>query len=77
MKPLPYPVQLGAMNTGYRSADALIDEFRISSERRFDGPFVAARPFDADDQTLTLFHFDGDLDAETPAGCQAVSGPVQ
>ncbi len=27
--------------------------------------------------TLALFHFDGELDAEIPAGCEAVVGPVQ
>jgi len=26
---------------------------------------------------LAMFHFDGDLNAETPAGCQLVPGPVQ
>jgi hypothetical protein len=77
MKALPFPVQIGAMNTGYRPADALIDELRISSVRRYDGPFAPARAFDADNQTLALFHFDGDLAAETPPGCRAVPGPVQ
>jgi hypothetical protein len=77
MKPLPYPVQIGSMNTGYRPADALIDDLRISSGRRYDGPFVPARPLDGDNRTLALFHFDGDLNAETPAGCQAGPGPVQ
>lgn len=77
MKPLPYPVQIGSMNTGYRPADALVDELRISSVRRYDGPFVATRRLDADSRTLTLFHFDGDLDAEKPTGCQAVPGAVQ
>ena len=77
MKPLPFPVQIGSMNTGYRPADALIDEFRISSVRRYADSFVPARVFDADDRTLTLFHFDGDLNAEAPPGCRAVPGPVQ
>jgi len=53
------------------------DELRISSVRRYDDSFVPARPFDADNRTLTLFHFDGDLNAETPAGCRAMPGPVQ
>jgi hypothetical protein len=77
MKPLPFPVQLGSMNTGYRPADALIDEFRISSAPRYRGPFAPARRPDADAATLALFHFDGNLDAEAPNGCQAVAGPVQ
>ncbi|UCF66335.1 MAG: hypothetical protein JSV80_11105 [Acidobacteriota bacterium] len=77
MKPLPFPVQIGSMNTGYRPADALIDELRISSVRRYDGSFVPVRPFDADNQTLALFHFDGDLAAEIPPGCRAVPGSVQ
>jgi len=77
MKPLPYPVQVGAMNTGYRPADALIDGLRISSVRRYSDSFVPPRRPDADSATLALFHFDGSLGAETPANCQAVPGPVQ
>ena len=77
MKPLPFPVQLGSMNTGYRPAESLIDELRISSVRRYEGNFVPTRRFDPDDRTLTLFHFDGDLDAAKPSGCRAVPGPVQ
>jgi len=77
MKPLPFPVQVGSMNTGYRPADAWIDELRISSVRRYDKSFVPEKRFDADNRTLALFHFDGDLDAETPAGSQFVPGPVQ
>ena len=77
MKPLPFPVQLGSMNTGYRPADALFDEVRISSVRRYDGAFVPEKRLEPDAATLALFHFDGDLDAEIPAGCEAVVGPVQ
>jgi len=77
MKPLPFPVQLGSMNTGYRPADALIDELRISSVRRYHEAFVPAKRLEKDDATLTLFHFDGNLDAETPTNCQAAPGPVQ
>jgi hypothetical protein len=77
MKPLPFPVQVGSMNTGYRPADAPIDELRISAARRYSEPFVSAKRLDADSATLALFHFDGDLGAETPAGCQAAAGPVQ
>jgi hypothetical protein len=77
MKPLPFPIQAGSMNTGYRPADALIDELRISSARRYSGSFVPAKRLDADSATLALFHFDGDLGAEIPAGCQAAAGPVQ
>lgn len=77
MKPLPFPIQLGSMNTGYRPADALIDELRISSVRRYNEAFVPAKHLDQDHATLTLFHFDGNLDAEAPAGCQAIPGPVQ
>lgn len=76
-KPLPFPVQVGSMNTGYRPADAWIDELRISSVRRYDKSFAPKRRFGADSRTLALFHFDGDLDAETPTGCQLVPGPVQ
>lgn len=77
MKPLPFPVQLGSMNTGYRPADALIDELRISSVRRYDDAFVPEKRLEPDAATLALFHFDGDLQAKIPANCQAVPGPVQ
>lgn len=77
MTPLPFPVQVGSMNTGYRPADASIDELRISSVRRYRDSFVPAKRFDADRATLVLFHFDGTLDAEAPVGCQAIAGPVQ
>ena len=77
MKPLPFPVQLGSMNTGYRPADALIDEVRISSVRRYDSAFAPEKRMEQDAATLTLFHFDGDLQAEIPPNCRAVPGPVQ
>jgi hypothetical protein len=77
MKPLPFPVQLGSMNTGYRPADALFDELRISSVRRYDRTFVPEKRLEQDAATLTLFHFDGDLQAEIPPNCRAVPGPVQ
>jgi hypothetical protein len=77
MNPLPFPVQVGSMNTGYRPADALIDELRISSVRRYDEAFVPVKRLDKDSTTLTLFHFDGNLDAETPANCRANPGPIQ
>ena len=77
MKPLPFPIQLGSMNTGYRPANALIDELRISSVCRYDETFVPGKRLDQDDATLTLFHFDGSLKADAPANCQAVPGPVQ
>jgi hypothetical protein len=50
---------------------------RISAVRRYDEAFVPARRVEKDNATLTLFHFDGNLDAEAPAGCQAMPGPVQ
>jgi hypothetical protein len=65
------------MNTGYRPADALIDELRISPVRRYDDAFVPEKRMEQDAATLALFHFDGDLRAEIPTGCQAVPGPVQ
>ena len=60
MKPLPFPVQLGSMNTGYRPADALIDELRIGSVRRYDRAFVPEKRMKQDAATLALFHFDDD-----------------
>ena len=77
MKPLPFPVQVGSMNTGYRPADASIDELRISSVRRYSGSFVPTKRFETDEAALALFHFDGNLGAETPDGCEAAVGPVQ
>ena len=77
MKPLPFPVQLGSMNTGYRAADALIDELRISAVRRYDNAFFPEKHLKQDAATLALFHFDGSLKADTPANCQATPGPVQ
>ena len=76
MKPLPFPVQVGSMNTGYRPADALIDELRISAVSRYSDWFVPAKRLETNEATLALFHFDGDVGAETPAGCQAVAPPV-
>ncbi|MBE3096950.1 MAG: hypothetical protein IMZ44_07440 [Planctomycetes bacterium] len=77
MKPLPYPVQIGAMNTGFRPADALMDALRISAVRRYRSSFTPERRLASDEQTLVLFRFDGNLAAETPTGCLAVPGPVQ
>jgi len=50
---------------------------RISSVRRYSDSFVPDRRLETDSPTLALFHFDGDLGAATPAGCQAAAGPVQ
>jgi len=77
MKPLPLPIQVGSRNTGCRPADALIDELRISSVRRYSDSFVPAKRLETDKATLAQFRFDGNLGAETPARCRAVAGPVQ
>jgi hypothetical protein len=50
---------------------------RISSVRRYNEVFVPGKRLEKDNTTLTLFHFDGSLDAEIPAGCRAVAGPAQ
>jgi len=50
---------------------------RISSVCRYDEAFVPAQRLDQDDATLTLFHFDGSLNAAAPAGCQATPDPVR
>ncbi|HID05587.1 MAG TPA: hypothetical protein EYP10_00410, partial [Armatimonadetes bacterium] len=65
---LPLPIQIGSMNTGYRIADADIDELRISSIRRYKGAFTVRRRFEPDAHTLALFHFDGTLSADVPSG---------
>jgi hypothetical protein len=77
MKPLSFSVQIGAMTTGVRPADAEIDELRISSSRRYAAAFTPAKRFEPDDKTLTLFHFDESLDAAVPAGVKATAGPAQ
>ena len=77
VRPLPLPVQIGSMNTGYRPADADIDELRISSAPRYSDAFEPAERLEADAKTLSLFHFDGSLDAVRPAGLSAFPGPAQ
>ena len=61
----------------WTGADGLIDELRISSARRYNDSFDPAKRLETDEATLALFHFDGDLGAETPAGCRTVVGPEQ
>lgn len=61
----PLPIQVGAMNTGVAEAKMLIDELRISRVPRYDGPFEPAARLEADGATGLLFHFDGDLSAES------------
>ena len=77
MRPTSLPIQIGSMNTGFRPADADIDELRISSVRRYSGKFAPEKRFEADVHTMTLFHFDGSLAAETPRDVSATPGPVQ
>ena len=77
MRPISLPIQIGSMNTGYRPADALIDELRISSVRRYSGSFTPQKRFVPDLQTLALFHFDNSLIAATPHRLSATAGPAQ
>ncbi|MFQ5810839.1 MAG: LamG-like jellyroll fold domain-containing protein, partial [Armatimonadota bacterium] len=77
LRELHLPIQIGSMNTGFRPADADIDELRISSVRRYSGPFTPPKRFEPDPQTLTLFHFDGSLTAALPKGVTATPGPAQ
>jgi len=77
VRQLPLPIQVGSMNTGYRPAGAAIDELRISSVRRYVRAFKPPERLDADARTLTLFHFDGALEAGVPAGRKATPGPAQ
>jgi len=77
VKAIPLPVQVGSMNTGFRPADADIDELRISSTRRYEGTFAPAKRFEVDGDTLALFHFDGNLQAAAPEGLVATAGPAQ
>jgi len=74
MKPLTLPIQIGSMNTGFRPADADIDELRISSIRRYSQNFTPEKRFEPDQHTITLFHFDGSLNAITPTGVSITPG---
>jgi len=76
-KQLPLPIQIGSMNTGFRPAEAAIDELRISSVRRYTGAFTPVKRSEPDSHTLALFHFDGTLEAAAPKGVQATAGPAQ
>jgi len=76
-KDLPLPIQIGSMNTGFRTADADFDELRISSVRRYETPFTPVKRLEPDADTLALFHFDGSLEATVPAGLAATPGPAQ
>lgn len=60
-----------------RSGKTSDGQIKYMPVRRYDHSFVPAKRLDADGNTLTLFHFDGNLDAATPVGCQATAGPVQ
>ncbi|MCD6359635.1 MAG: hypothetical protein J7M38_02150, partial [Armatimonadetes bacterium] len=64
------PIQVGAMNTGFGPAKMLIDELRFSRTWRYSGDFDPADRLEADGDTTLLFHFDGDLQAES--GLQGV-----
>jgi hypothetical protein len=77
MKQSTLPIQIGSMNTGYRPADADFDELRISSIRRYSQSFKTEKRFELDPYTITLFHFDGNLDAAVPVGVSATLGPAQ
>ena len=77
MKQSTLPIQIGSMNTGYRPADADFDELRISSIRRYSGAFTPEKRFEPDCHTITLFHFDGNLNATVPVGVSATPGPAQ
>ena len=77
MKQLKFPIQIGCMNTGYRPADADFDELRIGSIRRYSETFTPEERFESDSHTITLFHFDGNLNAAIPLGVSATPGPIQ
>ncbi|HIE51516.1 MAG TPA: hypothetical protein EYP85_07125 [Armatimonadetes bacterium] len=77
VKPLPLPIQIGSMNTGFRPAEADLDELRLSSIRRYKGAFTPKKRFEPDAHTLALFHFDGTLNATVPKGVTATPGPAQ
>ncbi|MGD9495409.1 MAG: LamG domain-containing protein [Armatimonadota bacterium] len=56
---LPMQATIGAGRSAGESADAVLDEVRISDVVRYDGPFEPPRAeFAVDDDTRALFHFD-------------------
>ncbi len=78
LRPEPLPVQIGSMTTGFRPADADIDELRVSGIQRYRGKaFIPARAATSDADTVLLFHFNGTLDAERPSGLRLFPGPAQ
>ncbi len=53
-----------------------MDEFRISDVLRYDGPFdPPTAPFEPDDNTRLLFHFDEGSGATTTDASQHPDGP--
>ncbi|NOY81425.1 MAG: hypothetical protein GXP31_10530 [Kiritimatiellaeota bacterium] len=66
------------MTTGFRPADADIDELRVSRIRRYRGKtFVPARSAASDPDTLLQFHFNDALEAALPGGLRMFPGPAQ
>lgn len=61
----PLAIQVGAMNTGAGPGKMLIDELRFSPVMRYEGPFEAPTRLEADANSSMLFHFDGDLSAQS------------
>jgi len=58
----PYPIQLGSLVTGRNTANALIDDFRISRPARYTDDFTPPAAIALDRKTTALFSFDGSLD---------------
>jgi hypothetical protein len=51
-----------------------IDEFRLSSVARYDGNFEPSQVFDADQETVILFHFDTEGEVVEDASANGLNG---
>lgn len=70
---------IGAEKHGYPgiSFTGLVDELRVSSTLRHDGAFArATAPFDADAETVGLFHFDEDTGLVAVDSAGSVDGEL-
>ena len=52
------PIHIGCQNSGFRPFNGWISEVRISSVGRYYRPFIPQTRFDADANTIALYHFD-------------------
>lgn len=72
----PLTIQLGCAPGGRYESGFLMDEFRISRVARYRDNFtVDFKPWNIDDNTSALFHFDGSLEGTGPNGAKLTATP--